>query len=157
MLGDEYAWRRGPVMSPAQFREFVYPYLEELVQHIHECGAYVVKHSDGNLWPLLDMIVDTGIDGINPLEPIADMDIGEVKAAYGERVCVIGNIDCGDLLCRGSTDQVRAAVKECMAKASPGGGHILSSSNSVQSGANPDNVAAMAEACREYGRYPIAL
>ena len=83
MLGDDYAWRRGPVMSPAQFREFVYPYLEELVQHIHECGAYVVKHSDGNLWPLLDMIVDTGIDGINPLEPIADMDIGDTLQLSG--------------------------------------------------------------------------
>ncbi len=157
MLGDDYAWRANPMMSPAQFREFIYPYLKELVGHIHDCGAYVVKHSDGNLWPILDMIVDAGFDGINPLEPIAGMDIGEVKAKYGDRVCVIGNIDCGELMCRGSVDEVRAAVRECIAKGSPGGGHILSSSNSIQSGAKPENVVAMAEACREFGKYPIKI
>ena len=157
MLGDDYAWRQGPMMSPAHFREFIYPYLKELVRHIHECGAYVIKHSDGNLWPILDMIVDSGVDAINPLEPIAGMDIAEVKAAYGQRVCVVGNIDCGELLCRGEVGEVRAAVKQCIAKASPGGGHILSSSNSIQSGAKPENVKAMANACREFGTYPIAL
>ena len=56
-----------------------------------------------------------------------------------------------------SVAEVRAAVTECIAKASPGGGHILSSSNSIQSGAKPENVVAMAEACRELGGYPIGV
>ena len=155
MLGDDYAWRGSPMMSPEQFRQFIYPYLKELVGHIHDCGAYVVKHSDGNLWPLLEMIVDSGVDAVNPLEPIAGMDIGQVKAKYGKRVCVVGNVDCGELLCRSSVDAVRASVRDCIAKASPGGGHILSSSNSIQSGAKPENVKALADACREFGGYPI--
>ena len=118
-------------------------------------GAYVIKHSDGNLWPILDMIVETGIDGINPIEPAAGMDIGEVKARYGDRVAVIGNIDCGALLSWGTQDEVREAVRRCIAVAAPGGGHILSSSDSIHSSVKPENYLTMVEAGKEYGVYPL--
>jgi uroporphyrinogen decarboxylase len=102
------------------------------------------------------MIVDTGIDGLNPMEPIAGMDIGRVKQKYGKRVCLIGNIDCGYVLSEASPEEVEVAVKECILKASPGGGHILSSSNAIHSSVKPQNFRTMVEAARKYGRYPIA-
>jgi uroporphyrinogen decarboxylase len=114
-----------------------------------------IKHTDGCLWPILDDIVGAGIDALDPLEPIAGMDIGRVKALYGDRIAVVGNVDCGELLCRGTTDEVVAAVKETIAKASPGGGHVLASSNSIHPAVNPQNYRAMVEAAREFGRYPI--
>ena len=49
----------------------------------------------------MDDIVETNIDGLNPMEPVAGMDIGEVKQKYGDRICLIGNIDCGNLLSNG--------------------------------------------------------
>ncbi len=157
MLGDDYASKKGPHMSPAHFREFVFPGLKELVAYIHECGAYVVKHTDGYLWPILDQIVESGVDAVNPIDPSAGMDIGEVKAEFGDRVCVVGNIDCGQTLCTKSVEEVVREVKECIKKASPGGGHILSSSNSIQSGTKPENFLAMIEAGKQYGVYPIKV
>ena len=98
-------------------------------------------------------IVDAGPDAINPLEPVAGMDIRRVKEAYGDRVCLVGNIDCGELLSHGTRGQVDAAVCHCLAAASPGGGFILSSSNSIHSSVNPDNYLAMVEAGHAYGLY----
>ena len=118
-------------------------------------GALCIKHSDGNLMKILDMIIETGIDGINPIDPIAGMNIQKIKKMYGNRVCIIGNIDCGDLLTNGTPEQVIKAVKMCIKTASPGGGHILSSSNSIHSGVKPENFLAMVEAAKKYGKYPV--
>jgi len=156
LTGDDYAHRQAPLMSPEHFRIFVLPYLQEAVEVAHARGVPFIKHTDGNLWPILDDIVNTGIDALDPLEPIADMDIGRVKQLYGHRIALAGNVDCGMLLCRGSEDEVRDAVKETIAKASPGGGHILASSNSIHPAVNPQNYKVMVETAREYGQYPIA-
>ena len=155
VLGDNYAGNTGPLFSRAVFEEFVLPRLKRMVDAIHEEGGKAVKHSDGNIWPLLDLIVDTGIDGINPIEPAAGMDIGEVKQKYGHRVCLIGNIDCSRLLSEGSVEEVEEAVRACLRKASTGGGHILASSNSIHSSVKPANYLAMIEATKKYGKYPI--
>jgi uroporphyrinogen decarboxylase len=157
MLGDDYAGNKGPMCSPAAFREFVAPRLQRMVDAVHEEGGRVVKHSDGNLWPILDQIIDTGIDAINPIEPVAGMEIGEVKSKYGDRVAVVGNIDCSHVLSEDSVEQVEAAVIECIRKGSPGGGHIISSSNSIHSAVKPENYAAMIAAAKKYGAYPLRL
>jgi len=155
VLADDYAGNDGPFFSPAVFREFVLPRLQRMVDAIHEAGGKVLKHSDGNLWPILDSIVDTGIDALHPIEPVAGMNIGEVKRRFGDRVCLIGNIDCSYVLPEGSLEDVEAAVKECILKASPGGGHIISSSNSIHSSVKPENYRKMLEAVKKYGEYPI--
>ncbi|MBI4531722.1 MAG: hypothetical protein HY709_09365 [Candidatus Latescibacteria bacterium] len=153
--GDDYATAHGPVMSPGHFREFILPYLQESVDAAHNAGVPYIKHTDGNLWPILDMMVEAGIDALDPIEPAAGMDIGEVKNRYGDRVAVIGNVDCSFVLTDGTPDEVREAAKETIAKASPGGGHILASSNSIHPAVKPENYRAMLEAAEEFGGYPI--
>jgi uroporphyrinogen decarboxylase len=155
VLGDDYAGNTGPLVSPAIFKEFIVPRMKKMVDLVHAEGAKVIQHSDGYMWPILDMIVNTGVDAINPIEPAAGMDIGEVKQKYGHRVCLVGNIDCSYLLSQGSVEEVEAAVKECIGKASRGGGHIISSSNSVVSSAKPENYLALVQAARKYGQYPL--
>jgi len=103
------------------------------------------------------MLIDTGIDAINPIEPIAGMDIEEVKGTYGHRVCVIGNVDCGEVLSRAPVEEVIRAVRECLAKAARGGGHIMSSSNCIHSAVLPQNYKAMVDATKKYGSYPISV
>ncbi len=154
-LGDDYAGNKGPMFSPSAFRTFVLPRLKKMVDTVHEEGGKVIKHSDGKLWLLLDDIVATGIDGLNPIEPAAGMNLGEVKRKYGSRVCLIGNVDCAHLLPHGSAEEVEAAVRQCIQDASFGGGYILSSSNSIHSGVNPENYLAMIAAGRKYGLYPV--
>lgn len=156
VLGDDYAGNNGPLFSPTIFKEFILPRLKKMVDVIHEEGGKVIKHSDGNLWPILDMMVDTEIDGLNPIEPVAGMDIGLVKEKYGKRICLVGNIDCAHLLPNGSVTDVENAVRECVNKASYEGGHIISSSNSIHSSVKPENYLAMIKAVQKYGVYPLA-
>jgi len=154
VLGDDYANKNGPMMSPKHFRQFIFPALKKVVAAAHEEGAYVVKHTDGNIMPLLDMIVEAGVDALNPLEPAAGMNIAEVKKLYGDKIALVGNIDCGELLCFGTPEQVRQTVKWTIEVAGDHGGFILSSSNSIHSSVKPENYLAMVEAGREFGRYP---
>ena len=76
---------------------------------------------------------------------------------YGNKIAVIGNIDYSHLLTFGTPTQVREAVRECIKTVSPGGGHILASSNSIHSGVTPENFIAMVEAVKEFGIYPIKI
>lgn len=145
VLGDDYAHNTGTLFSPADFRIFVLPRLKKMIDVIHEEGAKVVKHSDGNIMKILDDIVDAGIDGLNPIEPVAGMDIKYIKEKYGNRVSIWGNIDCGELLSNGTQEQVKQAVINCISAAGRNGGHILTSSNSIHSSVNPDNYKVMVE------------
>jgi uroporphyrinogen decarboxylase len=151
--GDDYAYNKGPLMSPRHFREFFYPGLCQVMQGYKELGLYVIKHTDGNLWKIIDMIVDSGIDCLDPIDPVAGMDLGEVKAKYGDRVALKGNVDCAQLMTFGTPDEVMEATKDALCKGMPGGGFILSSSNSIHSAVKPENYVAMLQALREYGRY----
>ena len=153
ILGDDYAGNAGPMMSPDLFRRFLLPPLAKMIALIHDEGAFCIKHSDGNLYPLLDMIVSAGPDGINPVEPVAGMELKKVKQLVGDKVCVTGNIDCAQLLPHGTPAQVRDAVRQAIADAAPGGGYILASSNSIHSSCKPENFVAMIRACHEFGHY----
>ena len=151
--GDDYAYNKGPLMSPRHFREFFYPGLCRVMRGYKELGLYTIKHTDGNLCPILDMILDSGIDCLDPIDPLAGMDLGEVKAKYGQRVALKGNVDCAQLMTFGTPEEVAAATREALGKGMPGGGFILSSSNSIHSAVKPENYAAMLQTLRECGKY----
>jgi uroporphyrinogen decarboxylase len=154
IFGDDYADKNSPLMSPRHFKEFILPGLKRCVDAAHAAGAYVIKHTDGNIMPILDMIVETGIDGLNPIEPPAGMDIGLIKQRYGNRLALIGNIDCGYLLSQAPVAEVRKVTRDTMQIAMPGGGYCLSSSNSIHSSVKPENFMAMIETWREGRDYP---
>ncbi len=155
ILGDDYAANTGPLFSPVVFREFIVPRLNQMVQMIHDEGALVIKHSDGNIYPILEDIMSCGPDGLNPIEPVAGMTLVGTRQRVGPSVCLCGNIDCGELLSRGTTGAVRHAVKRAVQDGGPNGAFILSSSNSIHSSCKPENVQAMIAACSEYGTYPL--
>ena len=149
VFGDDYADKNSTLMSPRHFKEFILSGLKRCVDAAHEAGAYVVKHTDGNVMPIIDMLVETGIDALNPLEPNAGMDIGLLKDRYGKRVALVGNIDCGYVLSQAPVEEVRRVTRETIRRAAPGGGFCLSSSNSIHSSVKPENFMAMIETWRE--------
>jgi uroporphyrinogen decarboxylase len=153
VVEDDIAMTDTPLIAPKHFVEFVNPYNRSLVQRAHELGLKVVRHSDGNLWSLIDVILDSGYDGLNPLEPQADMGLKKVKAYCGDRVCLLGNIDCMELLPDGTPEQVDAAVKQAIEDAGKGGGYVVCSSNSLHPNVNPENCIAMFEATKKHGAY----
>ncbi len=154
---EDYCGKDGPLLSLSHFNEFILPGLKEVINIAKENNIPALKHSDGNIWPLLETIVNTGIDAIQAIEPAAGMDIGEVKKAFGNKIAVIGNVDCAELLTFGSRADVKRATIECILKASPGGGHILSSSNIIHKGVPPENFLTMVNSVKEYGKYPIDI
>lgn len=156
-MGDDYAGRTGALISPAVFRKFFLPGMKRVVQAAHEEGALCVKHSDGNVWELIDGFIEAGFDGLNPLEPIAGMDLAEVKRRYGDRLALLGNVDCGYILSEAPIPEVVADVKRAIRDGGPGGGYILTSSNSLHSSVKPENYLAMVKAGREFGAYPLDM
>jgi uroporphyrinogen decarboxylase len=140
------------IMSPDDFKEYIKPYLKKIVGYAHSKDLMIIKHSDGNIWSILDDLVEIGFDGIHPIQPQC-MDIGEVKRHLGDRACIIGNIDCQELLPEGAPDEVEKSVKETIETAATGGGYIISSSNSIHPGVRPENYVVMVEAAHRYGVY----
>ena len=155
--GDDYASTTGPLMSPATFRELFAGPLKTVVSEFKRQGLAVIKHTDGNIMPLLDMVLDSGIDCLDPIDPVAGMDIERIKRDYGGRIAIKGNVDCAHTLTFGSEADTVRETKEVIRKAAHGGGLILSSSNSIHSSVKPGNYLAMWNAIRMYGRYPISL
>ncbi len=155
--GDDFASAERPFVSPRMFREFFAPGLKQVVSGMRALGLPVIKHTDGNILPLLDMILDSGIDCLDPIDPIAGLDIGAMKAEHGGRVALKGNVDCAQTLTFGNEHDVVEETKAVIRKAAHGGGLILSSSNSIHSAVKPGNYLAMWNAIRMYGKYPIQL
>lgn len=156
VVEDDIAGTAHPLIAPRHFAEFVEPYNRSLVERAHALGLKVVRHSDGNLWALMETLLASGYDGLNPLEPQADMGLKKVKEYCGDRICLLGNIDCQSLLPDGTPQQVDEAVRRAIEDAAGGGGYILCDSNSLHPGVNPENCIAMFEATRKYGLYSAA-
>jgi uroporphyrinogen decarboxylase len=127
--------------------------LKEAVDSFHKRGVFVLVRSDGNILPLMDMIVEAGVDGVHSLEPAAGIDIKLVKEKWGDKLCLIGNIDVANLLPYGSVEEVIEEVKRTINAAAPGGGYILSSCSTPTDMCKPENWAAQLETGRKYGRY----
>jgi uroporphyrinogen decarboxylase len=152
VVGGDLAGEQNILISPKHYREFVKPYQKEIVDRAHRQGLRIVKHTDGNAWRILDDLIEVGFDGFNPIQPQC-MDIVEVKKHVAGRMCLLGNIDCRDLLPFGTPEQVERVVKETIAKAAPGGGYIICSSNSIHAGCKAENYMAMVKAALRYGAY----
>jgi uroporphyrinogen decarboxylase len=153
LLGDDYAGKNGPFMSPAHFEQFILPGLKTVVQAVKEAGGFCIKHTDGNIWEIMGTLLSTGVDMLGPLEP-AYMPLDEVRRCSEAKVGVLGNVDVS-LLSLGSVEEVQEATKELLRRVSPLGGHILSSGNSISSSVRGENFMAMLETGRTFGRYPI--
>jgi len=114
-----------------------------------------IKHTDGNVNSLLDDLVATGVDAFHAIEPQAGMDIVRLKRDYGQRLVLIGNVDCSTVLVNGPEEAVRAQTEEIIRAVAPGGGFLLSSSNSIHPGVKPEYYLAMLDTARQVGSYPI--
>ena len=155
--GDDFAYDQGLLISPKSFNEVFKPGFVKVIKGFKDLGLYVIKHTDGNIWSIIDMIVDSGIDCLDPIDPSAGMDILTVKRKYGNKIAIKGNIDCAQTLPFGTREEVIEETKKCLHDGALGWGYILSSSNSIHSSVKPENYVVMLETLKEYGKYPIII
>ncbi len=112
-LGDDIAFKSGPLLNPVWMREHYFPRLARTINAAHQRGIKVLFHSDGNLNPILDDLVAAGIDGLNPIEILAGMDVGEIHRRH-PHLFMAGGIDVSQLLPFGTPGQVRDAVRKAI-------------------------------------------
>jgi uroporphyrinogen-III decarboxylase len=155
-VGTDYCDNRGPIMGPGLFRQFILPVLAQSCQAAHAKGKFFVKHTDGNTWPILDDLVNAGLDGWQGIQPRIGMDLKLLKEKYAGRLCFFGGVNC-ETLVAGPAEAVEAEVQHAVQYAAPGGGLVLTSGNTLLLGTKYENYLAMLSAARKLGGYPIQV
>jgi len=151
-LCSDYCFNDGPFLSPAQFGEFVAPYLARLTAGYRALGFYTIKHTDGDIRPILDQLVQTRPHALHSLDPQAGVDLGAVKRRWGGCVALCGNVNCG-LLDTGSDAEALADARRALRDGMPGGGYVFSTSNCIYTGMRLARYEAMLDVWRREGRY----
>lgn len=145
---DDVAFGTGPMFSPELYRSLVLPILKDVANTI---SIPWISHSDGNMNPILDDWLSLGQNGIHPIQPDC-MDIFDLKKRYGNRVCLVGNVDM-NLLINGTPEEVRSQVERLIKEVGYNGGYIISSSNSLTDEMKVENVRTMIETIQDAGWY----
>lgn len=133
------------------FRRYVLPCIAELAGYIHNLGVPVLLHCCGHFSRYLEDLAQTHIAAIHPLQRTAGMDLRTVKEKYGERFCIIGNVDSSRTLPYGTPEDVAAETREAIDIAAPGGGYIVASDHSLHDGIPVENILALFRTASEYG------
>ena len=127
---DDMGNNRQPMMSPDAFERIFLPGYRRMVAAFKEAGAAkVLLHSDGNIEPLLDMLIDAGIEGINPVEPRAGLHIPTLKARYGRKLAYVGGMCNAHVLPEGPKEAIQAQARELIEAAQDGG--VIAGAHSI--------------------------
>lgn len=150
-VGGDFAGNRGPLVSPAAYREFMAPEIRKLSQRVHAAGGYTVNASDGNLWPVIhDFLVGCEVDGYIEIDWRAGMELSDLKKKFGARITFFGNLDCANLLSFGTPAEVKAHTRDCLRQGWGNGGHVLCCNNAISESVPVGNYLAIGEAYREH-------
>jgi hypothetical protein len=151
----DIAYVNGMMFNPKYWNEVYKPQLRKITEVIHGHGLKAIYHSDGDLHAILDDLIDGGIDGLNPLERKANMDVLAFKRTHGSRLTFNGNLDV-QVLERNDRDLTRALVLTRL-NAAKGGGYILQSDHSMPDNVDPATYDQVIQLVREHGVYPLDL
>ncbi|HUW10104.1 MAG TPA: uroporphyrinogen decarboxylase family protein [Anaerolineae bacterium] len=155
-IADDLATQRGPLMSPKTYRAMIKPYQKRLNEVIKQhTDATIFYHSCGNITSLLGDLVEAGFEAINPVQVSAIPDVAALKSEYGEKLSFWGAIDTQHVLPHGTEAEVREEVRLRIQQLGEGGGYIAAGVHNLNPDIPPQNIVAMSEAVRKYGRYPL--
>ncbi|NSW57834.1 MAG: hypothetical protein HPY44_17670 [Armatimonadetes bacterium] len=146
---NDVAFNSGTFISPAQFRDLCIPYLAEQVAHIRSLGVIPFVHTDGNIMDVLDDYLSLGAACFQSVDPMAGMDIAEVKRRCHGKMALMGNVQC-NLLQDGPLEAIRESALYCLRHGSPGGGYIFGTSNTIFPGMPLEHYEYMLEVYRDF-------
>lgn len=149
---EDYCFNTNPFLSPAMFGEFIAPYLQKTCDAYRDMGFYSIKHTDGNINPIVDQLVQCGPDALHSLDPQGGVSLAEIKRLYGDRVALCGNVNCG-LLQTGTDVEVASDVRRSLREGMDGWGYIFSTSNCVYTGLDVKRYDMMMDIWRKEGIY----
>lgn len=142
-------------ISREMYREFVVPYERRLAAAVHDAGLPAYVHTCGAIGDRLDLMAETGVDGLDTLDPppLGTVDLAEAKRNHGERFFLKGNLDAVNEMLRADDATFDAAVIERLRTGKPGSGYILSSACSVAPHVKPERLRRMVALAERHGRY----
>lgn len=152
LLCSDYCFNSGPFMSPAMFEQFIQPYLYQVIDAARSAGFYVIKHTDGNIMPILNQIVECRPHAIHSLDPMAGIDIAEIRDRVGDKVCLCGNVICSGLQ-SGTEQELYDSAAYCMTEGKKSPGYIYTTSNCPFSGAYPERYRLVQKVWKDMRRY----
>lgn len=152
-LCADYCFNTGPFLSPPQFSEFITPYLKQLVAGLRERGYYTIKHTDGNIMPILDDLLEAHPHALHSLDPQAGVDIAELVDTISDRVALCGNVDCG-LMDTGTDQQVIESARYALEHGLHAPGYIFCTSNCIYTGMRPQRYDLILDVWRRHGVRP---
>jgi uroporphyrinogen decarboxylase len=153
-IADDLGANKGPMISPAHLRRFVLPRLREMVRAFRGRGARVLLHCDGNVMPVMDDIVRTGIDAFHPVERKSGMNLSTVKALHGDSITIIGNLEASQLIPNGKLRTIDSEIRECFRVGAPGAGYVFASDHSIHPGITAERARFVFARAGRYRRYP---
>ena len=150
-IWDDMAFNDAPMFSPGQFESVFLPGYRRMIKAYRDAGApHVFLHSDGNILPILEMLVDAGIDGLNPLERRAGVDPVKVRKKF-PRLVLIGGMDNTDTLINGPVRKIESEARALIDMGRDGG--LIIGTHSVSPEIPLENFAAYDNCCRTYGDF----
>ena len=152
LLCADYCYNSGPFLSPKMFDEFITPFLARICTAGREDGLYVIKHTDGNIMPIIESLVEAGPHALHSIDPMAGVDIREVKRLYRDRVALCGNVHCAALQ-TGTDEEVRASAEYCLTYGKEGGGYIFATSNIPFKGMPPERYKLILDIWKKMRKY----
>lgn len=152
-LCADYCFNTGPFLPLTWFDRFVTPNLKRLIAGYRDMGFYVIKHTDGNIMPILDRLVDANPHALHSLDPQGGVDIAEVVRLVGDRVALCGNVNCG-LLQTGTEEQCIESARYALQSGLRTDGYIFSTSNCVYTGMELPRYELIREIWKREGQRP---
>ena len=150
-IWDDMAYNSGPMFSAEAFEKIFLPGYRRMIEAFKDAGArYVWLHSDGNILPILPMLIDAGIDGLNPLERRAGMDLVKLREKFPKLV-LIGGMDNTNTLINGPISRIEAEAREIIDAGREGG--VVIGTHSISPEIPLENFAAYDRVCRTYGNF----
>ncbi len=152
--GDDFATQNAPFLSPSMFQELVEPYFKERIAYTKKyTNAYYLHHSCGSIYMLLNDLIDSGVEIINPIQPKArDMEPQRLKKEFGDRIVFHGGIDTQELLPFMSIPQIKEKVAETIDIMIQDGGYIFAAAHNIQEDVAPEKLMVMLETARVAGK-----
>ena len=157
-IGDDLGMQESLLMSPRMYRRLVKPIHADYIAFIEEhTRAKVFFHTDGDVFDLLDDLVEIGVDVINPVQTSAGRmaNLPDLKKRYGANLCFCGAIDTQRILPFGTPQEVRQEVRRVIEILGPGGGYMVGAVHTIMEDVPPENILAMVDAVEEFGYYPL--
>lgn len=151
---DDLGSQTGPMISIESYKEFYAPHHKRFINLCHEFGVKVFHHDDGGIRPFLPLLVEMGIDILNPVQwTCPDMDMVELKSEFGKKICFHGAVENQRILPFGTPEEVRAEVRHCIdSLARDRTGYILAPCHNLQVVSPVENIIAMYDEAWKYGK-----